>query len=100
MPIDPFILLCRAHGLPEPETEVVFAPPRKFRADYLFRAARVIVERNGGIWRKGGHSSGVGLLRDYAKLNLAQVEGWRYLIYTPKQLTSGQAIEDLKALLT
>lgn len=97
--MDTFVLLCRAHGLPTPETEVVFAPPRKYRADYVFRDAKVIVEKNGGIWTKGGHSSGRGILRDYAKSNLAQLEGWTYLVYTPQQLESGAAIEDLKAVL-
>lgn len=96
---DPFILLCVAHGLPMPETEVVFAPPRKFRADYLFRAAKVIVEQNGGIWTKGGHSSGRGILRDYEKANLAQREGFKYFSYTPQQLASGAAVEELKAVL-
>ena len=99
MAYDPFVLLCIAHGLDEPETEVVFAPPRKYRADYCWRAARVIVERNGGIWKKGGHSSGTGLLRDYEKSNLAQLLGWTYLVYTPRQLDSGEAIEELKGVL-
>ena len=75
--------------------EVVFAPPRKFRADYCWPAEKVIVEQNGGIWRKGGHSSGRGLLRDYAKSNLAQIEGWLYLTYTPQQLVDGTALADL-----
>lgn len=96
--LDTFGLLCRAHGLPEPVREYVFAPPRKFRADWAWPLEKVIVEQNGGIWRKGGHSSGRGLLRDYEKLNLAQVLGWRYLVYTPAQLSSGEAIEDLQAV--
>ena len=96
--LDTFVLLCRVHGLPEPVCEYVFAPPRKFRADYAWPHERVIVEQNGGIWRKGGHSPGRGLLRDYEKLNLAPVLGWRYLVYTPAQLSSGEAIEDLQAV--
>lgn len=97
--IDAFVLLCIAHGLGEPEREVVFAPPRKFRADYCWRHERVIVERNGGLWQKSGHSSGRGIMRDYAKSNLAQIQGWRYLVYTPTQLDSGAAIDDLKQVL-
>lgn len=99
MSFDPFVALCVAHGLPEPQTEVVFAPGRKFRADYLFPQQKVIVEQNGGIWTKGGHSSGRGLLRDYEKLNLAQMLGFRYFVFTPQQLESGEAIEQLKAVL-
>jgi len=97
--VDTFPLFCVAHGLPKPDTEVVFAPPRKYRADYCWPAQKVIVERNGAIWITGGHSSGTGLLRDYAKLNLAQVEGWTYLVFTPDQLCSELAIETLKQVL-
>ena len=96
MTYDPFLLLCAAHGLPVPETEVVFAPPRKFRADYLFRSAKVIVEKNGAVWMKGGHSSGKGIMRDYEKSNLAQLLGWRLFSFTPQQLNSGEAVEFLK----
>ena len=96
MSYDPFVLLCVSHGLPAPETEVVFAPPRKFRADYCWPTAKVIVEKNGGIWEKSGHSSGRGLLRDYEKSNLAQLLGWRLFSFTPAQLNSGEAVEFLK----
>ncbi len=100
MSYDAFVLLCVAHGLGAPETEVVFAPPRKYRADYLFRAARVIVEKNGAIWRggAGGHSSGRGILRDYEKSNLAQLLGYRLFSFTPQQLVSGEAVEFLKGV--
>ena len=97
--VDVFVLLCCANGLPAPETEVLFAPPRKYRADYLFRQAKVIVEQNGGIWKKGAHSSGKGLLRDFAKSNLAQQLGFRYFVFTPQQMRSGEAVEALKEIL-
>jgi hypothetical protein len=104
---DPFVLLCQAHGLPRPETEVVFAPPRKYRADYLFRAGPnhlgVIVEREGGLFVSGragmAHAMPTAILRDMARSNCAQLHGFLYLRYTPQQLDSGEAIEDLKAVL-
>lgn len=97
---DAFQLWCKAHGLPVPAREVAFATPdRKYRADYYFPAHGVIVEVNGGIWRTGAHSSGRGLLRDYSKMNLAQVLGYRYLTYTPAQLAGPQCLADLTALL-
>lgn len=99
-PFDAFVLLCRAHGLPDPETEVVFAPPRKWRADYLWRSAMVIVERDGGLFAKGragmAHAMPTAIRRDMEKANAAQLLGYVYLRYTPQQLTSGQAVEDLK----
>lgn len=88
------------HGLPRPEVEVEgLVPGRKFRVDYFFREARLVVERNGGIWTKGGHSSGTGLLRDYERNNLLQLAGFRVLIYTPAQLAKGDCLETLKVLL-
>ena len=103
-PFDAFVALCVAHGLPEPETEVEFIEGRKFRADYIWRkdwpgVRRLVVERNGGIWKKGAHSSGLGLLRDYERLNLAQLADYRYLIFTPKQLDSGEALPAIRQAL-
>lgn len=96
---DAFLSLMAASGLPMPETEAEFIEGRKFRADYLWRAKKVIVEQNGQIWKKGGHSSGTGLLRDYEKSNLANAAGWCYLTFTPQQLASGECIPLLKILL-
>lgn len=102
--LDAFLAQLKSHGIPAPETEVVFIPPRKFRADYIWRkdwpgVPRLIVEKNGGIWKKGGHSSGTGLLRDYEKSNAAQLAGYIYLTFTPKQLNSGAAIPAIKEAL-
>jgi hypothetical protein len=99
MSYDAFLLLCEAHGLPPPQTEYCFSPPRKFRADYCWPDAKIIVEKNGGIWKKGGHSSGTGLIRDYEKGNLAQLSGFIFLVYTPRELESGSPLPTLKILL-
>lgn len=96
---DLYVCWVVAHGLPRPEREVVFHPVRKFRADYCWPEQRVIVECDGAIWKKGGHSSGTGILRDMAKGNAAQLVGYRFLRYTPQQLTSPQALADLKQAL-
>lgn len=104
MTLDPFLLLLRAHGLPLPETEVRFAPPRLWRADYCWRDQRVIVEREGGLFSRDvnarkAHAAPVHILRDMEKSNAAQLLGYRYLRYTPQQLDSGDALDDLRALL-
>lgn len=104
---DPFLLLLEAHRLPPPDTEYEFALPRKFRADYCWRSARLIIEKNGGIFRggkgggsgQGGHSMGVGILRDMEKSNLAQLGGWMYLQYTPRELNNGVPLDLLKVLI-
>jgi hypothetical protein len=101
--LDAVVLLCRAHGFPLPETETRFHPSRRWRADYLWRDARVILEVDGGMYRGvkgggtaiGGHSSVVGILRDMEKANAAQLCGYVFLRATPQQVTRG----DVAALL-
>jgi hypothetical protein len=101
---DPFVALCEAHGLPTPEREARFIEGRQFRADYLFRAARVIVEREGGIWSKdpraqAAHARPLKIIRDMEKANLAQFAGFKYFRYTPAQLDSGACLPELKILM-
>jgi hypothetical protein len=105
--LDPFLLLVAEHGLPRPETEVLFARPRRWRADYCWPAAKVIVEREGGIFRGGrrpgtaghGHSAGRAILRDMEKSNAAQLLGYLFLRYTPRELDSGAVLSTLAQVL-
>jgi hypothetical protein len=104
---DPFLLLLEAHGLPAPVTEWVFAPPRKWRADYAWVDQKVIVEKQGGVYRGGrrggtklgGHSSVQGLRRDWEKATAAQLAGFLYLQFTPQQLDSGEVLPTLTRIL-
>jgi hypothetical protein len=99
--LDRVVLLCRAHGLPLPETEQRFHPTRRWRADYLWRGARVILEIDGGIYRGGrggglaigGHSSAAGIRRDMAKANQAQLCGFVFLRATPDDISSGVVLD-------
>lgn len=104
MPFDGFLLLLEAHGLPLPAREFPFAADRKYRADYCWPAARIIVEREGGLWARGraqaAHARPLAILRDMEKGNLAQVLGYKYLRYTPEQLERGDALPILRLLLT
>jgi len=105
MAYDAFLLLLKAHGLPLPQTEFVFLPDRKFRADYCWPEAMVIVERQGGLFFKGAkagrgaHALPTNIIRDYEKSNLAQLAGYVYLQFTPRELESGSALPTLKILL-
>ena len=80
-----------------------FYPPRKFRFDFaVFTVAwgyrdNLAVEIDGGIWTGGRHTRGLGFQRDMEKLNLAAIEGWSVLRFTPKQVLSGEAEQTLKA---
>ena len=86
--------------------EFQFAPPRKFRFDYAVLylhgnmyplADKLAVEIDGGTWTGGRHTRGLGFQRDMEKLNLAAIERWSVLRFTPKQVLSGEAEQTLKA---
>lgn len=82
----------RAHQLPEPEREFVFAPPKKYRADFAYPEQNLLIEVEGGIYGRGGHSSPAGITRDVEKYNLATLTGYRVIRCTSEQVTSGQCV--------
>jgi len=85
-----FYLACQAEGLPEPEQQYKFCKTRKFRADFCWPFAKLLVEIEGGEWmRKGRHTSGKGYTQDCEKYNLATIEGWRVL-----RFSGGMIIKD------
>lgn len=79
--------------LPVPETEFRAVPTRKFRWDFAWPEHKLLVEVNGGTWGKGGHSTGTGIARDYEKNNLANLAGYRCLIFTGAMVESGEAVD-------
>jgi len=89
----------KAAGLPEPEREVVFLPGRKFRADFCWKEFKVVAEVNGGTYAHMGHSTGAGIERDYEKLDLANLQGWRLFFFTRRMIESGEAIKYLTKVL-
>ncbi len=84
--------LCRAHGWPEPVAEVALIPGRRFRCDLVWEAERIVCEVQGGSFVAGRHSRGVGQLRDFEKLNLLTLGGWRVLQISPRQVTDGTLV--------
>lgn len=72
---------------------------KDYRYDFAHIEKRVAVEINGSVWQKGGHNTGKGLIRDYDKLNQAQLQGWQVYIFTPQQVKSGHAINTILQLL-
>jgi len=59
--------------------EYRFDPSRKFRSDYFHPSSRTLIELEGGLWQKGGHSTGRGIQRDIEKYNLATLLGYRVI---------------------
>ena len=78
--------------------EYLFIPGRKYRADFAFN--KIIVEINGGTWmQKSGHSTALGIKRDYEKSNVAQLAGFMYLQFIPDEVYNSVAINTLKQAL-
>jgi len=72
--------------------ELVFAKDRKYRLDFAHLLSQVAVEIQGGIWKPGGHNTGVGISRDCEKLSLAASLGWRVLPVTGRMVEDGTAL--------
>ncbi len=85
-----FMAMCCAHGLPIPEPEYRFMPPRRWRFDWAWPDAQLAVEVQGGLFCNGGHVRGGHLKKEYEKLNEACVLGWRILFVLPEQVQSGE----------
>lgn len=82
----------RAAQLPEPEREFEFIKERKYRADFAYPVLNLLIEVEGGIQGKGGHSSAAGITRDVEKSNAAMLNGWRLLRCTSEHVSNGQCI--------
>jgi hypothetical protein len=67
---------------------------RRFKWDFFFPKGEkgILLEVQGAIWVKGGHSTGAGITRDAEKLNLATLAGYSSLVVTKEHIKSGQAL--------
>ncbi len=88
-------------GLRAPEREQQLVPGRKFRSDFVWRDARLVVEVEGGIFGavRGRHATGAGMTRDAEKYNALALEGWTVLRVTPPQIRSGLALKWIEQAL-
>ena len=75
-PEEAFAQLVRIRGLPEPEREYRFAPPRRWRFDFAWPKRRLAVEIEGGVHSGGRHVRGQGFVDDAEKYLGAIVLGW------------------------
>lgn len=88
-----------AERLPVPVRELACIPGRKFRFDFGWPDARLLVECQGAVWTVGAHSTGAGISRDCEKASLAAVHGYRLIPVTEKQIKSGDAIKWIREAL-
>lgn len=89
----------RAAGLPDPEREHRFHPPRKWRFDYAFPDQKIAIECEGGIWTNGRHTRGSGFQKDLEKYNEAALAGWVLLRFTGAMIKSGEALQKIEQAL-
>ena len=95
-----FAALCTAHGLPEPVAEYKFHPTRKWRFDFCWIEAKIVIEVDGGVFSQGRHTRGKGFIADQEKLNEATIAGWRVIRCVPQDVKTGKVFELLKRLFT
>jgi len=77
------------------EEEYMAVKGRRFRWDF-YTPPDLLIELNGGTYQHMGHSTGKGIQRDYDKHNLAVLNGFRVLMFTTDDVTSGRAIETVQ----
>lgn len=83
-----FLALLHSVGVPLPVAEYRFHPVRMWRWDYAWPDHRLALEQDGGVWTRGRHGRGSGIVKDHEKRNAGALLGWRLLLVTPKQLAT------------
>lgn len=78
--------LWRQLGGPPLDAEHRFAPPRRWRFDFVHHASRIAIECEGGVYTGGRHTRGAGFEKDAEKYNTATALGWRVFRVTRKML--------------
>ena len=84
------------------ESDTTFLDGRKHRGDAINKSKKVLIEIEGGLWLQtpGRHNQPIGYINDMEKYNLATLQGWRILRYTPEILrkTPWKLIADVRKL--
>ena len=83
-------VLAQLVGFPDPATELLFHPKRKWRFDYAWEEQKLALEVHGGIHSGGRHTRGRGFVEDRAKMNEAALLGWTVIEATPEHIKTGQ----------
>lgn len=96
----------RVMGLPAPVRELVFHTPRygekkhRWRADFAWPSALLLVEVEGGSYGRGRHVRPLGFRADCVKYNVAALYGWTVLRFTSDMIKDGTAVTLIKLYLT
>jgi very-short-patch-repair endonuclease len=93
-----FAAHCKIYKL-SPIREWRVCKDRRWRVDFCFEQAQVVVEIEGGTWMNGRHNRGNGYSGDLEKYNRLAKMGFRVLRYTTAMVHSGAAIDDVLEIL-
>lgn len=87
---------------PIPVQQFKFCPDRKFSADFAWPERKILVELEGGIWRRGGgaHSHPANIIRDIEKQTLAAYHGYRVFRFWENDIKSWSAANMMKEVLS
>ncbi len=89
----------KAAGIQVPVREYRITETRRFRWDYAWPEYRVALEQQGGVWSRGAHGRGTGIVRDQEKANLAAMHGWLCLYCQPRDLLKRETMEAIARTL-
>lgn len=67
-------------------TEYKFHPKRRWRVDFYLPEFGLVIEKEGGIWSGGRHTSSTGFLGDVEKYNELTASGLALLRVTPSNI--------------
>ena len=86
-------------GLPFPERQFRFCSTRRWRADFAYPSARLLIEVDGGAYIGGRHTRGRGFEADCEKTSTAAALGFRVIRLTGRMVKSGVAVELIRQAL-
>lgn len=79
-------------GLPLPERQFRFCPTRRWRADFAYPSAMLLIEVDGGAYVGGRHTRGAGFEADCEKASTAAALGFRVVRVTGRMIKDGRAV--------
>lgn len=82
-----FATLWDAIGGPELVREYRFDKSRRWRADFAWEEARLLIEIEGGVWNRGRHLTPRGFMNDAEKYLAATLQGWAVIRLVDSMLT-------------
>lgn len=98
---DMFLVQLKSLGVAPAVQQYRFCPDRKFQADFAWPDKKILVELEGGIWRRGGgaHSHPSNILRDIEKQTLAAYHGFRVFRFEENSIKSWSAARMMAEVL-